>query len=69
MIERDNIDLKSKSIFSVFFCFLTLGRTRKFLPPPWYKVGGGGVVSILGIFYMLQYFETILPLEESLWPS
>ena len=21
---------------------LTLGRTRKFIPPPWYKVGGGG---------------------------
>ena len=23
---------------------LTLGRTRKFIPPPWYK-GGGGVVD------------------------
>ena len=21
---------------------LNLGRTRKFIPPPWYKVGGGG---------------------------
>ena len=21
---------------------LTIGRTRKFIPPPWYKEGGGG---------------------------
>ena len=21
---------------------LTLGRTRQFIPPPWYKRGGGG---------------------------
>ena len=26
---------------------LTLGRTRKFIPPPWYKAGGRGVVSYL----------------------
>ena len=37
---------------------LTFGRTRKFIPPPWY-----------GVFDMLQYFETILPLVESLWSS
>ena len=24
------------------FTSLTLGRTRKFIPPPWYKGGGGG---------------------------
>ena len=24
------------------FPYLTLGRTRKFIPPPWYKGGGGG---------------------------
>ena len=47
---------------------LTLGCTRKFIPPPWYKRGGGeGLVEPLpGVFDMLQYFETILPLVESL---
>ena len=24
---------------------LTLGRTSKFIPPPWYKGGGGGKVD------------------------
>ena len=41
---------------------LTLGRTRKFIPPPWYSRGRG----VPGVFDMLQYFETILPLVESL---
>ena len=48
--------------------FLTLGRTRKFLSPPWNKRrgrGGGGD----GTAPRLQYFETILPLVESLWAS
>ena len=44
---------------------LTLGRTRKFIPPPWYK-GGGAMVTHPGVFDMLHYFETILPLVESL---
>ena len=35
---------------------LTLGRTRKFIPPPWYK-GDGWKIG----FDMLQYFETVLP--------
>ena len=26
---------------------LTLGRTRKFIPPPWYKEGGGGWVDVI----------------------
>ena len=39
---------------------LTLGRRRKVIPSPCYKVG---------VFDMLQYFESILPSEESLWSS
>ena len=48
---------------------LTLGCTRKFIPPPWYKGRGGGVggwnpsPEFSG---MLQYFEMILPLVGSL---
>ena len=46
---------------------LTLGSTRKFIPPPWYKVGGGGWIEpIPAVFDMLQYFETIVGLVESL---
>ena len=45
---------------------LTL-RTSKFIPPPWFKKRGGGEVYVTppGVFDMLQYFETILPLVES----
>ena len=46
------------------FPYLTLGRTRKFIRPPWYK--GGWMEPLPGDFYMLQYFEMILPLVESL---
>ena len=47
---------------------LTLGRTRKFIPPPWYKGARGRGVDGTEprIFYMLQYFETILPSVKSL---
>ena len=47
---------------------LTLGRRSKFIPPPWYKGGGGGrwMELLPGVFDMLQYFETILPLVQSL---
>ena len=47
---------------------LTLGRTRKFIPPPWYKGGRGRGVdgNQPRIFDMLQYFETILPSVKSL---
>ena len=44
---------------------LTIGRTRKFIPSPWYK-GRGLMEPLLRVFDMLQYFETILPLAESL---
>ena len=45
----------------------SLGRTRGFIPPPWYKGGGDGWMEPLsGVFDVLQYFETILPLVESL---
>ena len=49
---------------------LALGRTRKFIPPPWYKGEGEGWMEPLPRgFDMLQYLETILPLVESLWSS
>ena len=50
---------------------LSLGRTRKFMPLVWYKGGGGGgwMEPLPGVFDMLQYFETILPLVENLWSS
>ena len=34
--------------------------------PPWYKGGGGWMDPLPGVFDMFQYFETILPLVESL---
>ena len=49
---------------------LTLGCTRKFIPPPWYKGrgggGGGGWNPSQEFSGMLQYFEMILPLVGSL---
>ena len=60
-------------VFTLFqsFCssyVLTLGRTGKFIPPTVVKgVGGGGVMeSLPSVNDMLQYFENILPLVESL---
>ena len=47
---------------------LTIRRTCKFIPPPWYK-RGGWCSPPLGFFDMLQYFEMILPSVESLWSS
>ena len=55
-----------KNIFTV----LTLGRTRKFIPPPCYKGRGEVWMKPLPkVFDMLQHFETILPSLESLWSS
>ena len=50
---------------------LSLGCTRKFIPLVWYEEGGGGgwMEPLRGVFDMLQYFETILPLVENLWSS
>ena len=44
---------------------LTLGRTRKFIPQPWYK-GEGRMEPLPRVFDNLQYFKTILPSVESL---
>ena len=44
---------------------LTLGRTSEVTHPPWYKRGVDGTPS--WVFVMLQYFEKISPLVESLW--
>ena len=35
---------------------------------PWYKAGGW-MEPLHRVFDMLKYFETILPLVESLWSS
>ena len=43
---------------------LTLGRTRKFIPPPWYKGEGGGVVDRTPPQFLICY--VILPLVGSL---
>ena len=58
-----------------FYCFLivpflllTLGRTCKFIPPPWYKLVGW-MDPPTRVFDMLQCFEMILPSVESLWYS
>ena len=44
---------------------LTLGRTRKVIPPPWYK--GEGLIEPHHphwVFDMFQYFKRILPSVE-----
>ena len=55
----------------IFIGNLTLGRTHKSYPHSGTMEGGGGGVDGThpGVFDMLQYFETILPLVESLWSS
>ena len=47
---------------------LTLGHTRKLIPPPWYKEGGAwGLLQPLSwVFMVLQYLGNILPLMDSL---
>ena len=55
--------------FFVHFGLLILGCTRKVIPPPWYKGGGGVDETPPSVFDMLQYFETILPSVKSLWSS
>ena len=45
---------------------LTLGRARKFIPLTVVQGGGGLIEPLPRVFVMLQYFERILPLVESL---
>ena len=49
------------------FRCLTLGRTGNAIHTRSVVQGGGGMEPLPEIFDMLQYFETILPLVESLW--
>ena len=50
--------------------YLTLRRTRKFIiPSRGPRRGEGWMEPLPGVFDRLQYFETILPLVESLWSS
>ena len=46
---------------------LTLGRTRRVIPLPWYKGKVDGPPPLLDVCDMLQYFETILPSVEILY--
>ena len=56
----------SRVVASTKLALLTLGRTRKFIAPPWYKGWEEGCMEPLPrVFDMLQYFETILPLMEA----
>ena len=66
MISTDFIDNCQRLSFVT--SLLTLGRTSKFVPPSWYKAGGGGgwMEPLPRVLDMLQYFETILLLVESL---
>ena len=49
---------------------LSLGRTRKFILLLLYNgVGEEWMEPLPGVFDMLQYFETMLPLVENLWSS
>ena len=45
---------------------LSFGLTGKFILSLWYKGGRGWMEPLPGVLYMLQYFETILPLVENL---
>ena len=49
---------------------LTLGRTRKVIPPSWYNRGGGGVgvdgLPFPTVFDMLHYYVKILHSLESI---
>ena len=62
------INITLKLIDWLWAVALTLGRTCKFIPPPWYE--GWRWIDPPPpprVFDMLQYFETILPSVESLW--
>ena len=51
-------------------CLLTLGHTRKLIPTPWYKGGGGGGRGrwqlLPWVFAVLQYLGNNLRLTDSL---
>ena len=50
--------------FPFYFSNLTLGRARKFIPHRGTMGGGGGDGTPPMVFDILQYFETILPVES-----
>ena len=58
------------AVAALFALSITLGRTRKFIPPNVVQVAWGWMEPLPGVFwYMLNYFETNLPLVESFWSS
>ena len=62
--------VRNKGKVRGIICILSLGRTRKFILLPLYN----GVVEewmepLPGVFDMLQYFETMLPLVENICSS
>ena len=67
MLKNKNLGVVQKEVLTFDQeSSLTLGPTRKFIPLPWYKRDGGWMKPLPGVFDILQYFETILPLVESL---
>ena len=70
MLKTKNLGVVQKEVLTFDQeSSLTLGLTRKLIPLLWYKSDGGGMEPLIGVFDILQYFETILPLVESLWSS
>ena len=70
MLKNKNLGVVQKEVLTFDQeSSLTLGPTRKSISLPWYKRDGGWMEPLPGVFDILQYFETILPLVESLWSS
>ena len=56
-------------VWGIIF-ILSVGRTRKFILLLLYNgVGEEWMEPLPGVFDMLQYFKTMLPLVENLWSS
>ena len=67
MLKNKNLGVVQKEVLTFDQeSSLTLGPTRKSIPLPWYKRDGGWMEPLPRVFDILQYFETILPLVESL---
>ena len=65
--ELSDIGLTVRAPKNIFLNSLTLGRTIKFIPPPWYKAGGGWS-SILKRFYLYwKAFDLLNKRRYILW--
>ena len=66
--QLNNGSQKNNSLLGTYLLILlvlTLGRTRKFIPLPWYKGGGERMEPLPRVFDKLHYFE-ISPLVDGL---